>query len=79
MPINPVYHTWIQRILELRPGQRITQVRNFVLLMIGIYKSRPVHLSKVAGKDTWASQGLEYHKTFEPFFGQLSHQRSRLV
>ena len=50
MPINPVHDTWIQRILELRPGQRITQVRNFVWLMIGIYKSRSVHLSKVAGK-----------------------------
>ena len=50
MPINPVHHTWIQQILELRPGQRITQVRNFVLLMIGIYKSRSVHLSKIAGK-----------------------------
>ena len=31
MPINPIHHTWIQRILELRPGQRITQVRNFCL------------------------------------------------
>jgi hypothetical protein len=50
MPINTVHHTWIQQILELRPGQRITQVRNFVLLMIGIYKSRSVHLSKIAGK-----------------------------
>ena len=50
MPINSVYHTWIQQILELRPGQRITQVRNFVWLMIGIYKSGSVHLSKVAGK-----------------------------
>jgi len=50
MPINPYHHTWIQRILELRPGQRITQVRNFVWLMIGIYQSRSVHLSKVAGK-----------------------------
>lgn len=50
MPINPIHHTWIQQILELRPGQRITQIRNFVLLMIGIYKSRSVHLSKIAGK-----------------------------
>jgi len=50
MPINSVHHTWIRQILELRPGQRITQVRNFVLLMIGIYKSGSVHLSKIAGK-----------------------------
>jgi hypothetical protein len=50
MPINRLYHTWIQRICELRPGQRITQVRNFVWLIIGIYQSRSVYLSRIAGK-----------------------------
>jgi len=50
MPINQLYDTWMRRICELRPDQRITQVRNFVWLMIGIYQSRSVHLSKIAGK-----------------------------
>jgi hypothetical protein len=50
MPTNRLYHTWIQQIRELRPGQRITQVRNFVWLMIGIYQSRSVYLSRIAGK-----------------------------
>jgi hypothetical protein len=50
MPINELYHTWMERICELRPGQRITQVRNFVWLIIGIYRSRSVHLSRIAGK-----------------------------
>jgi len=50
MPINELYHNWMQQICELRPNQRITQVRNFVWLMIGIYESRSVHLSKIAGK-----------------------------
>lgn len=50
MPTNYLYHTWIARVRELQTGKRITQVRNFVWLMIGIYKSRSVHLSKVAGK-----------------------------
>lgn len=50
MPTNELYHTWIARIRELYPDKRITQVRNFVWLMIGIYKSRSVHLSQVAGK-----------------------------
>jgi len=50
MPINELYHTWMRRICELRPDQRITQQRNFVWLIIGIYKSRSVHLSKIAGK-----------------------------
>ena len=50
MPINETYRTWIQRICELRPGQRITQVRNFVWLAVGIYHSRSVQLSQIAGK-----------------------------
>ncbi len=50
MPINQLYHTWMRRIRELRPGQRITQVRNFVWLLIGIHQSRSVKLSRIAGK-----------------------------
>ena len=50
MPTNPLYHTWIQQIRELHPTQRATRIRNFVWLMIGIYKSRSVYLSRIAGK-----------------------------
>jgi hypothetical protein len=50
MPINETYRTWIQRICELRPKQRITQVQNFVWLLVGIFHSHSVHLSKIAGK-----------------------------
>jgi hypothetical protein len=50
MPINTLYHTWIQRIQELRPKQRITQIRGFAWLMVGIYQSRSVSLSRIAGK-----------------------------
>jgi hypothetical protein len=50
MPTNRLYHTWMRQICELRPGERITRLRNFVWLMVGIYQSRSVHLSKVAGK-----------------------------
>ncbi len=50
MPINTLYHTWFQRIRELRPNQRVTQIRTFVWLMIGIYQSRSVCLSRIAGK-----------------------------
>jgi len=50
MPTNPLYHTWIRQIRELRPGQRITQIEGFVWLLIGIYKSRSVYLSRIAGK-----------------------------
>jgi hypothetical protein len=50
MPTNRLYDTWKRRIMELRPGQRITQIRNFVWLIIGIYQSRSVCLSRIAGK-----------------------------
>ncbi|MFH2103097.1 MAG: IS4 family transposase [Chloroflexota bacterium] len=50
MPINQLYDTWMHQICELQPKARITQIRNFVWLMVGIYESRSVHLSKIAGK-----------------------------
>jgi len=50
MPTNALYHTWFQRIQELRPKQRVTQVRNFVWLIIGIHLSRSVCMSRIAGK-----------------------------
>lgn len=50
MPINYLYDTWNRRIMELRPGQRITQVRNFVWLMVGIFTSRSVSMSRIASK-----------------------------
>lgn len=50
MPINRLYDTWKTRILELRPGQRITQIRGFGWLVIGIYLSRSVCLSRIACK-----------------------------
>jgi hypothetical protein len=50
MPINETYRTWIQRICELRPKQRKTQVQNFVWLIVGIFHSHSVSLSKIAGK-----------------------------
>ena len=50
MPINETYRTWKQRICELRPKQRITQIQNFVWLIVGIYHSHSVNLSWIASK-----------------------------
>jgi hypothetical protein len=50
MPINDLYHTLFRQIQELRPGQRITQARNFTWLLLGIYLSRSVYLSRIAAK-----------------------------
>jgi len=67
MPTNQLYHTWIQRIRELRPEQRITQVRNFVLLLCGIYQSRSVYLSRIAGKVPGRAKLQSTVKRFERF------------
>jgi hypothetical protein len=50
MKTNQLYHNWMAQILQLRPGERITRVRNLVWVMIGIFASKSVHLSKVAMK-----------------------------
>ena len=67
MPTNRLYHNWFYQIRELRPGQRITQVRNFVWLMIGIYKSRSVSLSRIAGKIPGKAQLLSYTRRLSRF------------
>lgn len=48
--MNTLYHTWINWVRQLRPEERITRQRNFTWLLVGLYKSRSVHLSKIAEK-----------------------------
>jgi len=50
MLTNQLYHTWLNRIEQLRPGERVTRLRNLAWLLVGICRSRSVHLSKVALK-----------------------------
>jgi hypothetical protein len=47
---NPLYQSWFRQIQALRPRERVTRVRNMGWMMVGIYESRSVQLSKVAGK-----------------------------
>lgn len=49
MPINELYHTWMKRICELWSGKRLTQLRNLAWLIVGMYMSHSVTLSKIAG------------------------------
>lgn len=67
MLTNKFYHTWIQCIRELRPNQRITQIRNFALLLYGIYTSKSVMLSKVAGKIPGKAKLLSTFRRLERF------------
>lgn len=50
MPIGELYHTCRQMLRGLRPTERITRIHNFSWLLVGLYASRSVHLSKVAEK-----------------------------
>lgn len=74
MPTNKLYHTWIQRIRELRPKQRITQIRNFALLLYGIYASKSVTLSKVAGKIPGKAKLLSIFRRLERFLANPAIQ-----
>lgn len=67
MPIIKLYRTWKEQICALRPHQRITQIQNFAWMMVGIYQSRSVHLSKIAGKVLGNAKLLSTVRRFERF------------
>lgn len=67
MPIGKLYRTWKEQIRALRPQQRMTQIRNFAWMMVGIYQSRSVHLSKIAGKVLGNAKLLSTVRRFERF------------
>lgn len=67
MPISKLYRTWKEQIRALRPNQRITQIKNFAWMMVGIYESRSVHLSKIAGKVLGNAKTLSTVRRFERF------------
>ena len=67
MPIGKLYRTWKEQIRALRPSQRITQIQNFAWMMVGIYQSRSVHLSKIAGKVLGNAKLLSTVRRFERF------------
>ena len=50
MPIRQLYHTWNQKMKELRPGEHRTRRRNFAWLLAGLILARSVHQSRIAVK-----------------------------
>jgi hypothetical protein len=50
MPINELYSIWRDRILQLRPKERITRVSNLAWLITAIFHGRSVQLSPIATK-----------------------------
>lgn len=67
MPTEKLYRIWKEQIRALRPSQRITQIQNFAWMMVGIYQSRSVHLSKIAGKVSGSAKLLSTVRRFERF------------
>jgi len=49
MSVNRLYHTWLARIRQLRPQERVTRLRNFAWIAAGILVSRSIHLSAIGG------------------------------
>jgi hypothetical protein len=39
LSINRLYHSWSERIQQLFTGLRITQHRNMVWLLVGVYRT----------------------------------------
>ena len=50
MSITNLYNTWMSKIKQMLPGERITRIRVLAWLVAGIFESKSVHLSKVASK-----------------------------
>ncbi len=50
MPISKLYHTWMRKILQMRPGERKTRVKNMAWMIAGMFDSKSVQLSKIASK-----------------------------
>lgn len=67
MPTGKLYRIWKEQLRRMRPSQRITQIQNFAWMMVGIYQSRSVHLSKIAGKVLGDAKLLSIVRRFERF------------
>jgi len=67
MSANRVYHTWLKRIQQIRPQERITRLRTFAWLVAGILSSRRVHLSHVASKMPGAATSVSKARRLSRF------------
>jgi len=77
MSANRLYHTWFERIRQMRPGERITRLRNLAWLMVGIFQNTSVHLSDIASKIP--SQGAQHCSRPEPVPYQPSSARTGMA
>lgn len=50
MTVTRLYHSLLSQIRHLLPHQHLYRVRNLAWMMVGIYYSKSVHLTKIANK-----------------------------
>lgn len=67
MSVNRLYHTWLDYIRQLYPGERITRLRNLAWLLVGIYCSKSVHLSQIAVHIPGAARSLSIVRRLSRF------------
>lgn len=67
MPITKLYHTWVKKITQLLPNERVTRIQNLAWLLAGIYASKSVHLSKVASKIPGTARLLSITRRLDRF------------
>jgi len=74
MPTNRLYDTVIRKLQQLRPGERITRLRNLAWLMTGIFASKSVQLNKIALKIPGQVVQLSIVKRLHRFLDNPSFQ-----
>jgi hypothetical protein len=72
--MQELYHPLNQAVSQLRPKERVTWKRNFVWLLVGLFDSRSVHLSKAAAKIPGSSRAGQQEAMFAAMVSE--HQRA---
>lgn len=67
MAITRLYHTWKDRIQQIRPQERITRVRMMAWLVTGLFMSSSIHLSHIARKLPGESKNVSKVKALSRF------------
>lgn len=67
MPVYQVYSSWLHRLRQLWPHERITRVRNMAWLIVGLWVAKSIHLSQVALHLPWPIQRASIERRLSRF------------
>lgn len=65
MSTNQLYHTLSQALRQLRPGERKNRMSAFTWMLVGMYLSRSVHLTRVGQKIPGQAKELSIFRSLE--------------